>query len=88
MYAPSAALFSPYSVTLSGNGTPSRKAVCTSARTLRPKELALSSIYACVRAAMLSPSALVLGLGVQRFLQRFDRLAVMTAVELRQIERE
>ncbi|MFQ6975843.1 MAG: hypothetical protein ACLRSD_01545 [Oscillibacter sp.] len=27
-------------------------------------------------------------LGVQRFLQRFDRLAVMTAVELRQIERE
>ena len=47
MYAPSAALFSPYSVTLSGNGTPSRKAVCTSARTLRPKELALSSIYAC-----------------------------------------
>lgn len=75
MYAPSAALFSPYSVTLSGNGTPSRKAVCTSARTLRPKELALSSIYAVL-------------LGVQRLLQRIDRLAVMTAVELRQIERE
>lgn len=87
MYAPSAALFSPYSVTLSGNGTPSRKAVCTSARTLRPKELALSSIYACVCALCLSQSALS-GLGVQRFLQRFDRLAVMTAVELRQIERE
>ena len=27
-------------------------------------------------------------LGVQRSLQRFDRLAVMTAVELRQVERE
>ena len=79
MYAPSAALFSPYSVTLSGNGTPSRKAVCTSARTLRPKELRLRS-YAITERTVL--------LGVQRFLQRFDRLAVMTAVELRQIERE
>ena len=86
MYAPSAALFSPYNVTLSGNGTPSRKAVCTSARTLRPKELALSSIYARLRSYAITERTVLLG--VQRLLQRFDRLAVMTAVELRQIERE
>ena len=58
MYALSAALFVPYSVTASGSGTPPCKAVCTSARTLRPRELALSSIYACIRAAMLSLSVL------------------------------
>ena len=82
MYAPSAALFVPYSVTASGSGTLPCKVVCTSARTLRPRELALSSIYAY---AITERTVL---LGVQRFLQRFDRLAVMTAVELRQVKRE